>query len=222
MRAFWRRELPPPTPGLIVLADSLWRESAPGALHVLTADLAERHPAIWVESPVTQCLKAPGLHPRLRRSLRLDLPAVRYVDGRRELDVATPPLIPAGNPLGDAMLAQTVDWLLRARRSSARVLLLARRGPAASALIQRLQPAVSVDWHDDPAPGDRWNPHADLILWPAWAPTPDGEDAHDPRVLRLNEVGVRGIRRLVPMIEGWLKPTVWVGTETAMVEDILP
>jgi hypothetical protein len=198
----------PTAPALIVLADALWREAAPGALHVLTAEVAERHPVVWIESPVRDCLKAPGLYGRVRRSLRLDLPAVRYVDARRELDVATPPLFPPGNPVGDALLAQTATWLMRARHASPRVLWLARRGPAADALVRRLKPAVTIDWHDDPAPGDAWHPAADLVLWPAWAPVPKGESEADPRLMRLGDMGVKATRALGPMVEGWLAPTL--------------
>jgi hypothetical protein len=213
----WRqRPQPTPAPGMIVLADELWREVAPGALHVLTGEVASGHPLIWVEGPLSRTWRAPGRGGRIRRSLRLDLPATRYVDGRRELDVATPPIVPAGNPVGDALLAQTVTWLLRARRTSPRVLWLARRGPAGSALAKRLRPDVTIDWHDDPQPNDRWCPEADLVLWPAWAPLPEGESEADPRLMRLTDMGVRGLLAFLPTVEGWLAPTLRVGPATAV------
>ena len=206
--SLFQRRREPPTPAVIVLADALWRETAPGALHVLAGEAAAHHPLVWVEPPVTEKLKAPGLRGRLRRSLRLDLPAVRYVDARRELDVATPPLVPAGNAVGDALLAQTVTWLLRARHASARVLWLARRGPEASALARRLKPAVTVDWHDDPQPGDTWCPEADLVIWPAWAPMPAGASDRDERLVRWPDMGVRAALAFQPTLEAWLSPTL--------------
>lgn len=217
----WRRK-DAPAPGFIVLANELWREASPGALHVLTAEIAVRHPVVWMEAPLRQCLKAPGLGGRIRRSLRLDLPATRYVDARRELDVATPPLFPPGNVVGDALLGQTVTWLLKARHASARVLWLARRGAAADALVRRLDPAVTVDYHDDPQPGEAWHPRADLVLWPAWAPVPEGESEADPRLMRMSDMGVRGALALLPMVQGWLAPTMRVRVETDVRNEILP
>lgn len=222
LTAWRRRPRPAPTPGMIVLADELWREVAPGALHVLTGEVASRHPLIWVEGPLSRTWRAPGLGGRLRRSLRLDLPATRYVDSRRELDVATPPIVPPGNPMGDALLAQTVTWLLRARRTQPRVLWLARRGAAASALAKRLRPDVTIDWHDDPQPGDRWCPEADLVLWPAWAPVPEGESEADPRLMRLTDMGVRGMLAFLPTVEGWLEPTLRVGHPAEARQEIFP
>jgi hypothetical protein len=70
-----------------------------------------------------------------------------------------------------------------------------------------------VDYHDDPQPGDRFSLHADLVLWPAWAPLPEGESEADPRLMRLADMGVRGALGLLPMIEGWLAPTMWVTGE---------
>jgi hypothetical protein len=50
-----------------------------------------------------------------------------------------------------------------------------------------------------------------LILWPAWAPVPAGESEADPRLMRLSEMGTRGMLALRPMVEGWLAPTLRVG-----------
>lgn len=208
-----RRRAPgAPTPAMVVLSDELWREVAPSALHVLAGEVAARHPLIWVEAPITRTWRQAGLHGRLRRSLRLDLPATRYVDGRRELDVATPPLVPSGNWLGDALLSQTVTWLLRARKARPRVLWLARRGAAGVALARRLRPDVTVDWHEDPTPADRWCAEADLILWPAWAPIPAGESGTDPRLMRLDDMGVRGVLGFLPTLESWLDETLRLTT----------
>lgn len=188
---------------LIVVADSLWKEAYPGPLHVLTAEIAREYPVIWVEAPLPGVLKAPGFGARLRRSLRLDLPGVRYVDNQRELDILTPPLVPCGNWAGDVLLAQTVRWILKARKLEPRVLWLARRGPAAPALVKRLKPSVIVDFHDDPAPETPWAPEADLVFWPEGAPLPPGETEPQPRLMR-QAPGVRGALQLAPMVRGWL------------------
>ena len=201
-------------PALIVLADALFKESYPGPLHVLTGEIARRHRAIWVEAPVWECLKAPGLGFRLRRACRLDLPLERYMDDQRELDVLTPPILPPGNAVGDALLAQTVRWILKGRKLEPRVLWLARRGPAATALADRLKADMIVDDHPDPAPGDTWHPKADLIIWPAEAPLPEGEHEGDPRLLRLSETGVRGALKLAPIVLDWLDGPTIVKTET--------
>lgn len=199
---------------LIVLADALWKEAYPGPLHVLTGEVARTHRTIWVEAPVWQCLKAPGLGWRLRRACRLDLPLDRYVDDHREIDVLTPPVLPPGNVLGDALLAQTVRWILKGRKLEPRVLWLARRGPAATALVKRLKADVVVDHHPDPQPGDTWHPQADMILWPAGEPLPEGERPDDPRLMRLTEDGVRGALKLAPMVLDWLEGPTIVKSET--------
>lgn len=201
-------------PALIVLADALFKEAYPGPLHVLTGEIARRHRAIWVEAPVWECLKAPGLGFRLRRACRLDLPLERYMDDQRELDVLTPPILPPGNALGDALLAQTVRWILKGRKLEPRVLWLARRGAAADALARKLDADFVVDHHPDPAPGDTWHPKADLIVWPAEAPLPEGEHEDDPRLLRMAEVGVRGALKLAPIVLDWLDGPTIVRTET--------
>lgn len=193
-------------PAFVVLADALWKEAYPGALHVIAGEVARDHRVIWVEAPLWQCLKAPGLGGRFRRACRLDLPLDRYVDAQRELDVLTPPIIPAGNVVGDALLAQTVRWILRGRRLQPRVLWLARRGPAAAALAGRMKADVVVDHHPDPQPGDRWHPGADLVLWPSDAPLPDGARGDDPRLMRV-DAGVRGAMRLMPVVSGWMDGT---------------
>lgn len=195
-------------PAFVVLADDLWKEAYPGAIHVLAADVARDHPVIWVEAPVWRCLKAPGLGFRLRRAFRLDLPIERYVDDQRELDVLTPPALPPGNALGDALLAQTVRWVLKGRKLECRVLWLARRGPAAAAIAGRIAADVVVDHHPDPQPGDTWHPKADMVIWPSDAPLPEGEREDDPRLMRLAP-GVRAAMALMPILDDWLSgPTI--------------
>lgn len=190
-------------PALIVVADSLWKEAYPGPLHVLVAEIARDHPVIWVEAPLWRAIKAPGLGPRLRRALRLDLPLVRYVDGQRELDILTPPLAPVGNALGDALLAQTVRWILKGRKLEPRVLWNARRDPAASGLVKRLAPGVIVDFHLDPEPETPWLPEADLVFWPEGLPAPAGGTEVTERLMR-TAPGIRGALKLAPMVRGWL------------------
>lgn len=192
---------------LIVLADALWQEGYPGPTHVIAGEVAREHATLWLEAPIQRCFKAPGFGARLRRSLRLDLPRVHYVDGSRELDVLTPPAWPPGNAVGDALLNQTVRWILKGRKLEPRVLLLARRGPAAAALARGLKAAVVVDFHLDPQAGDRWLPEADLVLWPHGEPVPAGERQGDARLLRYTP-GVRGVLKLMPMIEGWMTGAV--------------
>jgi hypothetical protein len=199
-------------PALIVLADSLFKEAYPGALHVLTAELACDHPVIWVEAPLTQALKAPGFGGRLRRSLRLDLPLIRYVDRQRELDILTPPLVPPGNWAGDVLLAQTVRWILKARKLEPRVLWIAQRGPGASALVNRIKPSVIVDFHDDPTPASVWQPEADLVYWPEGAPLPTGETEPQPRLMRMTP-GVKGALKLVPTVRTWLEGPLMMTAE---------
>lgn len=191
------------TPALIVLADALWKEAYPGPLHVLTAEIARDYPVIWVEAPLREALKAPGFGPRLRRSLRLDLPLVRYVDAQRELDILTPPLVPPGNWAGDVLLAQTVRWILKARKLQPRVLWSARTGPGARALVERLKPSVIVDFHADPGPETHWQPEADLVFWPEGVPAPSDETNPQLRLMPMAP-GVKGALKLAPMVRGWL------------------
>lgn len=200
-------------PALVVLADALWKEAYPGPLHVLAGEIAREHQAIWVEAPIWECLKAPGLGSRLRRACRLDLPLDRYLDAHRELDILTPPIVPPGSWAGDVLLAQTVRWILKGRKLEPRVLWLARRGPAADALVTRLKADFVVDHHPDPAPGDAWHPQADMVVWPAEAPLPEGASPDDPRLHRLSEAGVRGALKLAPIVSDWLNGPSIVAAE---------
>jgi hypothetical protein len=201
---------------LVVLAPTLWHEVRPGPLHVLAGEAARAHPVCWVEAPWRQALRAPGLHARLRRAIRADLPLIRYVDARRELDVLTPPVLPPGSWAGDALLAQTVRWALRLRGARCRVLWLSRHDAAAAALLTRLEAGVRVAHYPKADPHARFHPAVDLVLWPAGAPVPAGEREDDPRLLRVPEPGVRGAMRLWPMLEGWLEGRPFLGVaETA-------